>query len=117
MSSVFKLFVLIHAFRRHEAGKLSLTERRPVPDAGISRLGPGVLKHLRGRPSLSLLDHCRLMIVWSDNVATDVVMQTESAAAVNETLASLGLAATRVAGDAAAQGYAGTHSTGPCSGQ
>jgi len=98
VSSVFKLFVLVHVFRRHEAGQLSLGERRSVPDAGVSRLGPGVLKYLRGRSSLSLLDHCRLMIVRSDNVATDVLMQTESPTAVNETLASLGLTASRVGG-------------------
>jgi beta-lactamase class A len=98
VSSVFKLFVLVHVFRRHEAGGLDLAERRQVPDGDISRLGPGVLKHLRGQPRLSVMDHCRLMSVWSDNVATDVLMQSEPPAAVNATLVSLGLGASRVAG-------------------
>ena len=98
VSSVSKLFVLVHVFRRQQAGGLSLAARRRVPEAGISRQGPGVLKYLRGEPSLSVMDLCRLMTVWSDNVATDVLLQSEPAAAVNHTLATLGLTTSRVAG-------------------
>ena len=58
--------------------------------------GSGVLKELTSQPTLSLSDLATLMIIISDNTATDILVGRVGAAAINRRLASLGLKVTRV---------------------
>lgn len=103
-ASWFKLPVMVELFRRAEDGELRLTDRRQASPAA-SRHGSGVLKHLRHGAELSLLDFCRLMIIFSDNVATDTVMEVVPAATVNAYMARLGFSRTHIAGNVTAMHY------------
>jgi beta-lactamase class A len=67
---------------------VALDERVPL-DATQKVGGAGVLQQL-GTPALSPRDHAVLMILLSDNVATNVLMDLLGMAAVNERMASLG---------------------------
>jgi beta-lactamase class A len=104
-ASVFKVPVLVELFRRAEAGELRLDDRRRVPATGISRHGTGVLRNLRDQPEMTLLDYCRLMVIFSDNIATDTLMQVVDPAAVTGTMKRLGFPNTRVAGDCTTMHY------------
>jgi beta-lactamase class A len=92
-ASVIKIPVLVEAFRQVEAGRLRLDEPLSImPEAKVP--GFGVLKELQSVHSLSLLDMLTLMIIISDNVATNLCIERVGMAAVNETAASLGMRGT-----------------------
>ena len=96
-ASVFKLPVMVELFRRADAGELNLKERRRV-SARASRHGTGLLSCLEDSPELSLEDYCRLMIIHSDNVATDTLMEIVGPESVTRTMERLGFPNTRVFG-------------------
>ncbi len=103
-ASVFKLAVLVELHRRVHAGELTLAERRRVSRAA-SRHGTGVLKHLSTDAELSVSDLSRLMMIFSDNVATDTLMETLDAASVTQSLRNLGLQRTTVSANVTAMHY------------
>jgi beta-lactamase class A len=72
-ASVIKLAVLAEVFRQEQAGALSLGERI-VLDEGNRVGGSGVLKDLSPGVALSVLDYATLMIVMSDNTATNMLI-------------------------------------------
>jgi beta-lactamase class A len=72
-ASVIKLAVLAEVFRQEQAGSLSLGERI-VLDEGNRVGGSGVLKDLSPGVALSVLDYATLMIVMSDNTATNMLI-------------------------------------------
>jgi beta-lactamase class A len=94
-ASVFKVPVLVEFYRQAERGALSpeqqvvLTERDKVP-------GSGVLKELSEGLSVSLRDLLSLMMMVSDNTATDIITARVGFDNVNATLDELGLHKTRV---------------------
>ncbi len=94
-ASVFKLPVMIELYRQAAAGRLQLDQRRRLPD-DISTHGSGVLKKREGAVELSLREYCRLMMVRSDNMATDLLIRTVSLSAVNRFLETEGFKNTRV---------------------
>jgi beta-lactamase class A len=98
-ASVFKVPVMIELFRRIESGDLKLGERHRVPATGISRCyASGALKLFEDQPELTLYDLCRLMIIVSDDIATDTLMQFVSATSITNTMATLRFRHTRVSG-------------------
>ncbi|MDR7544579.1 MAG: serine hydrolase [Armatimonadota bacterium] len=97
-ASVFKIPVLLELLLQAEEGRLSLDERVPVTEAAKSP-GSGVLKELTSSPVLSLSDLAMLMVVISDNTATDILMGRVGIEAINRRLASWGFRVTRVAMD------------------
>ena len=105
-ASVFKVAVMIELFRRAERIELLLDDRRPIPK-GISHHGTGNLKEGVGvdQPDLTLIEYCRLMIVESDNVATDTLMKMLPPSAVTATLRGLGFPKTHVAGNCTEMHY------------
>jgi len=94
-ASVFKVPVLVEFYRQAERGALSpdqqviLTERDKVP-------GSGVLKELSEGLSVSLRDLLSLMMMVSDNTATDLIVGRVGFDKVNATLDELGLHRIRV---------------------
>ena len=62
----------------------------------ISTHGTGALKRREGPVELSLREYCRLMMVESDNMATDLVMRTVGMSAVNSFLEEQGLENTQL---------------------
>jgi len=83
--SVIKLAYLHEAFHT-----LDLAERVTIAhDEKAS--GWGMLRRLTGEVTLSLLDVVTLMIIYSDNLATDFVLARLDREAMNDRLKSLGL--------------------------
>ncbi len=94
-ASVFKLPVIVELYRLVERGELSLD------DQGILREedkvpGSGILKELTEGMSLSIRDLVRLMMILSDNTATDMILGCVGIDRVNAAMESLGLRNTRV---------------------
>jgi beta-lactamase class A len=93
-ASVIKVAVLYELYRQAEAGRLELAAetRPPLPRAG----GGGVLQELSGQVSLTWRDLAVLMMGWSDNAATNVLIDRVGMAAVEARLRELGLGSTRL---------------------
>ncbi|MDR7420120.1 MAG: serine hydrolase [Armatimonadota bacterium] len=94
-ASVFKIPVLIELLLQVEEGRLDLDERVAVTEA-LKSPGSGVLKELSSAPSLSLSDLAMLMIIISDNTATDILVERVGIERINRRLASWGFTVTRV---------------------
>ena len=74
-ASVMKVWLMIVALQQVQAGTLELHGRIPLPaDERVG--GSGVLMRLEGGAGLTLLDYINLMIVVSDNTATNIVLET-----------------------------------------
>lgn len=94
-ASVIKLLVLVEALRQADAGRLALAD--PVPIRPEDRVGgTGILKELPSVRSLTWLELLTLMIVVSDNTATNVCIDRLGFDAINATAAALGLGQTRL---------------------
>jgi beta-lactamase class A len=93
-ASSIKLAVLYELYRQAEEARVDLGEvtRPPLPRVG----GGGVLEVLGDRVSLTWRDVAVLMMGWSDNAATNVLIDRVGMDAVNRRLDSLGLRATRL---------------------
>ncbi len=74
-ASVMKVWLMIVALQQVQAGQLELHGRIPLPsDERVG--GSGVLMRVEGGAGLTLLDYLNLMIVVSDNTATNIVLET-----------------------------------------
>lgn len=94
-ASAIKIPILMEVFKQAMEGRFSLSDPLPVDPADIVG-GTGVLKHLINSPTLSIRDMSILMMVFSDNTATNVLIDLVGLADINETLRSLGLKKTLV---------------------
>ena len=93
-ASVCKITVMAELFRQDATGLLSLDDRARMRDRSSTH-GSGQLKLLRDEPELTLRDYCRMMITISDNMATDLLMETLGLENVNSFLDELGYPNTR----------------------
>jgi beta-lactamase class A len=93
-ASTIKLAILYEMFKQAEEGKLRLEEVRPL-QRGQAVGGSGVLGQLSA-PSMPLTDYATLMVVLSDNTATNVLIDAVGMESVNARMASLGLTKTRL---------------------
>jgi beta-lactamase class A len=93
-ASSIKLAILYELYRQAEEGRIDLAEvtRPPLPRVR----GGGVLQELEGAVSLTWRDVAVLMIGWSDNEATNVLVRRLGLEAVNRRLDSVGLSRTRL---------------------
>ena len=95
-ASLIKLSVMIAAYREADAGRLdlgkfvSLRETDKVPGSGI------LTEHFSAGIRLPLKDFLRLMIRYSDNTATNVVIDQIGIAKINQTAVELGCANTQL---------------------
>lgn len=89
LASTIKLAILYELFKQSEEGRVTLDTVRPVEKQHVVG-GSGVLGELTA-PSLSLRDHAILMIVLSDNTATNVLIDTLGMDHVNRRMAGLGV--------------------------
>ena len=96
-ASVFKVPVIVELYRQVDAGaisldeKVTLLERDKVP-------GSGILKELSEGLVLSIQDLVELMMILSDNTATDLVVETVGVENINANLRRLGLDGTPLLG-------------------
>lgn len=89
-ASAIKIPILLELFRRAESEPEILRRRVDLTDE-VRTLGSGVLHHLTdGGSSLSLEDYAIYMIVYSDNTATNVLIDALGMDAINRLSASLG---------------------------
>ncbi len=89
--SAAKTFILVHYAGLVTAGALDPERRIEVP-AEIKAKGSGVLRYLAPGIRLTLDDLAWLMIIVSDNLATQVLLREVGGAdPINETMAGLGL--------------------------
>lgn len=93
-ASVCKITVMAELFRQDAEGILSLDDRRRLEDR-YSAHGSGQLKLMQDEPEITLRDYCRMMIAISDNMATDVLMETVGIANINAFLDRLDCPNTR----------------------
>ena len=93
-ASVIKLSVLYELYRQAEAGKIDLGEVTRPPATRVS--GGGVLQELGPSVSLTWRDVAVLMMGWSDNAATNLLIDRLGMDAVNRRLDELGLSRTRL---------------------
>lgn len=95
-ASSIKIAVLFEMFKQAEEGRLDLDGFLTV-DESNKVAGSGVLFYL-GRPSLklSVRDTAVLMVVLSDNTATNLIIEKVGLEAVNRRMDGLGLGKTRL---------------------
>lgn len=94
-ASTIKIFVLARLFQLAEAGKLDLA-RRVVIDDAVRVPGSGILAYLDDTEELTVRDIAVLMIIVSDNTATNLCIDWATMDGTNAMLRDLGLAQTTV---------------------
>jgi beta-lactamase class A len=98
--SVIKIPLMVEAFRQMEEGKFSLTDRIILTDA-MKRPGTGIIRSLDAGAVLTVKDMLTLMIIVSDNTATDVMYDKVAGIdAVNRLMTSYGLKSIKATGTA-----------------
>lgn len=94
-ASTIKLPIMIECFAEAAAGKLDLNELLALTaDDKVS--GSGILQDLSASDRLPVRDFIDLMIVLSDNTATNVILNRVGGDAVNGRMEQFGLPNTRV---------------------
>lgn len=95
-ASLIKLAIMVEAYRQLDAKKvdfaktLTLTKDDKVPGAGV------LTDHFSDGATFPLKDAIRLMIVFSDNTATNMVLDQVGIKCVNDTTSELGMPETRI---------------------
>ena len=95
-ASLIKFPIMIEAYRQAEAGQVALDEsielreEDKVPGSGV------LTQHFSSGLRLSLRDAIRLMIAYSDNTATNLVLEQISIPATGKTMGEWGYPETRV---------------------
>lgn len=95
-ASLIKLAVMVEAYRQADAKKLDLAAMTTLTDADKVP-GSGILtKHFSAGTQISIRDAIRLMIAYSDNTATNLVLDRIGLPATAETMESLGFPNTKI---------------------
>ena len=95
MASAFKIPILVEVFRQVEAGKFSLDDRVELT-ADDRTLGSGILTLMSPGLKPTIHDLATLMIILSDNQATDMLLNKVGAENVTATMRKFGLNNIRV---------------------
>ncbi len=90
LCSVLKIPVLCEALRQIELGAFTLADRRPLT-APIKNIGSGVLTYLEDGLTPTVRDLLTLMIIISDNTATDMILERINVRSVNQFMHDLTL--------------------------
>jgi beta-lactamase class A len=94
-ASTIKLPIMVELFAEAEEGKLDWNQKLELTDQD-KVAGTGVLTELSGGDALPIRDLMHLMIVVSDNTATNLILNRIGGNAVNARMAELGLKQTAV---------------------
>lgn len=93
--SVIKIALMVEAFRQVEAGKFQLGDRE-VLRAADKLPGTGIIRSLEDGAQLTVKDLLTVMIIVSDNTATDIIFRKVGGIEpVNELMKNYGLTQTR----------------------
>ena len=89
--SVIKIPLMVEAFRQIEEGKFKLTDRVTLKESE-KRPGTGIIRSLDAGAGLTIKDLLTLMIIVSDNTATDMLFEKVGGTEpVNKLMQSYGL--------------------------
>jgi D-alanyl-D-alanine carboxypeptidase (penicillin-binding protein 5/6) len=95
-ASLIKLPIMVEAYRQVAEGKIKLEETLTLRDEDKAP-GSGILStHFSGGATFALRDAIRLMIAYSDNTATNLVLAKIGLPATSQTMEKLGLPNTKV---------------------
>lgn len=94
-ASCIKVAILLELYRCIAAGELSETEKICYNEENHTT-GSGVLRYLTPSLELTLRDMATLMIIISDNVATNVLIDLLGLESINATCSELGLEHTKL---------------------
>jgi beta-lactamase class A len=97
-ASVFKVPVIVELYRQAGAGGLNLDSKMVLKDS-LKVPGSGILKELSEGLEVTVRDLSRLMMILSDNTATDMIVERVGKENVNATMRRLGLNKTLVVAD------------------
>lgn len=92
-ASTIKIHVLTKLLQRAEAGEIDLSRRITV-DPTTHVLGSGVIAYLEGPITLTLRDMATLMMIASDNTATNICIDYAGIADTNALIQEMGLVKT-----------------------
>ena len=94
-ASTVKIFVLVELFNQVKAGKRQLDEFIEIPTSRFgevwSRTSSGILKDVESVRRISLKDAATLMVIVSDNVATNLLIDLLGLEKIQDLVHSLGL--------------------------
>ena len=93
-ASTIKLAIVYELFKQADEGRVKLDDRITL-DRAKAVGGSGVLAAM-GTPTLSVRDYAALMVMLSDNTATNVLIDLVGAGSVTQRMAGLGLGATKL---------------------
>lgn len=88
-ASVIKLFIMVEAFRRFEDGSMSPDEEFVIAP-GDKMPSCGALSYMHDGLRVTALDLVTLMIILSDNTATNLLIDRLGMADINATIEALG---------------------------
>lgn len=89
-ASAIKIPVLMEVFKQAHEGRFNLTDRLPVTDS-VKAGGSGIIDAFGdGTSELAIRDLCVLMIVLSDNTATNMLINLVGMENVTATMTSIG---------------------------
>ena len=94
-ASTFKVPLLVGLFREIESGNIELLERVKLNE-DMKVAGSGVLKEMVSGIELTIHDLAMLMIIVSDNTATDIIYNRVGKENLRDLLGSLGLTHTKI---------------------
>lgn len=95
-ASSIKIHILAELYRQAEQGKFRLTDVLPLPEK-VRVGGSGVLNELgKQGVSMSIRDYAVLMIVLSDNTATNLLIDLVGMENVNKSLRAMGATKTKL---------------------
>jgi beta-lactamase class A len=92
-ASMIKVPIMYEIMRQVVAGRLSLDESLIVTNK-LQTGGAGILKELRSGITMTVRELVTLMIILSDNTATNMLIDLAGMDAVNKTMTDLGLKST-----------------------
>jgi len=96
--SVIKIPLMVEVFRQIEAGKFALSDRVTLKDSE-KRPGTGIIRSLDAGATLTIKDLITLMIIVSDNTATDLLFERVGGPEpVNKLMQSYGLNSIKATG-------------------
>jgi beta-lactamase class A len=90
MASVYKIPIMVEVFQQVEEGNFSLHDRVELTE-DMRALGSGILTLMDTGLKPTIKDLITLMIIVSDNEATDILLNKVSADNVNNSMEKLGL--------------------------
>ncbi len=90
-ASVFKIPVMVEVYRQADEGRFRLADRLPMADPQRV-IGSGVMQKLDNGLAMTIRDLVMLMIIISDNTATNMLLDLVGAENTTATMRRLGLA-------------------------